>query len=337
MSFNEANPATSSLLVSGDMRANFLATRRHMASVNLLQDPLFECWPSTDALVPSTWRLSGGGAAIARQTLAANVAVGDMSALVTFGAAPAVLAQSILDTLGYNPFFDGRVVTAGCFVKTSTAGIARVRIADGAGTTDSSFHTGSGVFEFLSVERVVDLAATNLELQLRVEAAGNAIFSGAVFLFSDIKPDRFVMPVSARGTIVHARRGDIFVGRVDDYFPQRAFIVEHVQLSMFTAPTGAAAICDVRQWDGAAFTSMFTVLPTVAIAGFTGGTAPDSTYNRRCFNGYFGSGAIAAGQRLRTQITQVGSTIVGNDLNAYIRYKTWLRAQEIFADFAMVN
>lgn len=337
MSFNEANPATSSLLISGDMRANFLATRRHMHSVNLLQDPLFEIWPSNDTTAPSTWRLTGAGATISRQTAAANVAVGDMSAQVTFGGATATLSQFILDTLGYNPYFDGRVVTAGCFVKTSTASIARVRISDGAATTDSAFHTGGGAFEFLAVEHLVDLAATNLELQLRVEGAGNAIFSGAVFLFSDIKPDRFVMPATARGTLIHARRGDAFVGRVDDFFPQRAFIVEHVQLSAFTAPTGASLIADVLQWDGAAFTSMFSSRPTIAIAGFTGGAAPDTTYNRRCFNGYFGSGAIAAGQRLRSEIDQVGSTIVGNDINIYMRYKTWLRAQEIFADFAMVN
>lgn len=335
--FNEANPATNALLISGDMRANFLATRRHMHSVNLLQDPLFEIWPVNDSTVPSTWRLSGTGAAIARLTAGVDVAVGDMSARVTFGSTPAILAQSILDTLGYNPFFDGKVVTAGCFVKTSTASIARVRINDGATSTDSVFHTGGGTFEFLSVEHLIDLAATQLEIQLRVEGAGNAIFSGAVFLFSDIKPDRFVMPATARGTLIHARRGDAFVGRVDDFFPQRAFIIEHVQLSAFTAPTGAALIADVLQWDGAAFTSMFSTRPQIAIAGFTGGAAPDTTYNRRCFNGYFGSGAIGAGQRLRSEIDQVGSTVVGNDINIYMRYKTWLRAQEIFADFAMVN
>ena len=84
MSFNESNPATSSLLISGDMRANFLATRRHMYSANLLGDPLFECWPDTDAGPLPYWTLSGAGAVLSRETGVADVAVGDMSARLTF-------------------------------------------------------------------------------------------------------------------------------------------------------------------------------------------------------------------------------------------------------------
>ena len=48
MSYNEANPPTSTLLVSADHRANFDAIRKALGAMNMLQDPLFECWPIDD-------------------------------------------------------------------------------------------------------------------------------------------------------------------------------------------------------------------------------------------------------------------------------------------------
>lgn len=343
MSFNELNPPTSSLLISGDMRANFLATRRHMFSANLLQDPLFECWPTDDSTVPATWRLTGTGATIARVTAAVDVAVGKMATRVTFGSSAALLRQFILDSASYDDYFDNRVFTAGCFVKSATAGIARIQINDGGGSpTFSAFHPGGDVFQFLDLEHVIDPGATQIDFRCSVEAAGNAIFSAPVVLFSDIKPDRFVLPVTMRSTIVHSRRGETFVGQVDRYAAQRAYIVEHVQLDLATTlVTGADLIVDINQWDGA-FTSMFTGggRPRIVDGVGRGGAKPDGVYNRRCFIPIFGQftvGSLEDGSLLQSIIDQVGSTTPGTDLNIYIRVKGWARPQELLADVAMVN
>ncbi|MGH7410082.1 MAG: hypothetical protein ACREJ6_03335 [Candidatus Methylomirabilis sp.] len=335
MSFNELNPPFGSLLISADHRNNYLATRR-ASFINLLQDPLFECWENTDALVPGTWRLTGAGATIARNTIVADRAVGDMAAHVTFGAATASLEQYILDPASYDQYFDGRIVTAGCFVKGSAAGTARVRISDGPDDSDSATNIGTGL-EFLSVEHEINAAATEINLQLQT-LAGNNKWSGSTFLFSDIKPSRFHMPNMIRTSIGFARNGGAFVGTVPPLFiPQRAFIVEHAQIVAIIAPTGAALIGDLNQWDGAAFTSMFTTRPQLAIAAQHGGAVPDGVYNRRCFVPKFGSAAPLAGQQLRAEIDQVGSTLTGSDVAIYARIKAWTRPQESFASFDMDN
>ena len=343
MPFNENNPATSSLLISGDIRANFLATRRHMYSANLLADPLQECWPDTDsgtgASLLAAWTLAGSGAALSRETLIVDRVVGDMSTRVTFGVAPAILRQDILDVASYDQYFDTRVVTAGCFLKTSTGSIGRIAINDGVTTTLSAFHTGGGGFEYLDVEHLISSGATRITFELRVEGGGNVVFNGATFLFSDIKPDRFIMSPMARSTLQHTRKGGIFVGEVDRFLPQRPFIVEHVQLSVSGVPVGSAALVDINQFDGSAFTSMFTPTgrPRVLDGEARGGAAPDGVYNRKCFTGIFGNAASLAGQQIRSEIDSVGSTTPGDDLNIYIRYKTWLRPQEIFAGFSMIG
>lgn len=338
MSFNELNPPTSSLLISGDMRANFLATRRHMFSANLLQDPTFECWEVDDTTVPGTWQLGAG--TVIRETAAIDRVVGPMSLRLTSAGPAATVFQYILDPASYDSYFDGRVFTGGCFVKSSTAGVARVRIFDGFSSTDSAFHTGGGTFEFLDVERLIDPAATSIAIELRVEAAGNAIFDGATCLFSDIKPDRFVHPVTIRRTLIHSRKGEIFVGTVDDFVPQRAFIVDQVQLYMPVVPVGADALADVLQYDGATFTSMFTGggRPTILDGGSGhGGATPDGTYNRRCFVPKFDAIAPAAGQIIRSEIDQTGVATVGDDMYIHIRYRAFARPQELLAAAAMIN
>jgi len=342
MSFNENNPPTSSLLISGDMRANFLATRRHMYSANYLQDPLYECWAYDDATVPATWNLSGTGALIARVTTAIDIAVGKMSARVTYGSAVARLWQYIINPADYDSFFDGRVVTAGCFVKTATGGIARIRIDDGAATTDSAYHTGGGAFEWLDLEHLINPAATYLSFEGRVEGAGNAIFSGPVFLFSDIKPDRFVPTPLIRETLFMGIRGAPYLGFIDQYMPQRPFIVEQVALRTNSQPVTNPLIADVLQWDGTTFTSMFTAggRPRVAVSAYNGYANPDSTYNRRCFS-YLETGAAAApgnaGILIRSEVDAPLPTAGGDTLGIHIRYKAWKRPQEIWLSPASVR
>lgn len=342
MSFDEAKPPFNSLLVSADHRNNFDATRKS-SYVNMVLDPLFEIWPDSDTVMPVAWVLSGAGATVSRDTLVGRIGAGVMGPRITFGAAIAIGAQQILDASSYDDFFDARNVTAGCHVHADTIGIAKIRIDDGVDQTDSDANLFANPAdpEFLSLEHEVNAAATKLEIQVRVESAGSATYSGATFLFSDIKPARFHLPSMVRGTIVHARKAEIFTGPVDRYSPQRPFIVEHVQLDFNVAvPTGADAIVDVNQFDsGAVFTSMFTAggRPRVLDGAGRGGAAPDGVYNRKCFSSHFGAALPSAGGLLQTEIDQVGSTLTGNDLNIYIRYKAWARPQEIMAAFDAVG
>ena len=125
--------------------------------------------------LPDRWTISGAGAASASD---ADAKHGPTAVLLTFGSASAVLKQS---SAVFN-FFKGRKVKAWCFVKTSLASQARIRILDGVGSTDSAFHSGSGNYELLIVEHDMAANATEFSLELRVEVAGSARFDAAVMV-----------------------------------------------------------------------------------------------------------------------------------------------------------
>ena len=330
MSFNANNPPTSSLLVSGDMRANFLATQRSLFDANLVGDPLFECWPNSDTVKPAYYTLAGG--TIVRDTTGSRLGVGKMGARITGVGSQATLDQRILRTVDYDGYFDNRVVTAGVFAHSAAVG-AFVQVFDGVNLISSAGHTGGGAVEFLNLEQTIDPGATELLVRCAANDGVTATFSGLVYMVSDIKPDRFVMGPMARSTIIHTRGGDAFTGQVARFQPQRPFIVEDVALDVSDDPTGLDLIVDVNQLGGGTLT-MFTVggRPRIVAGAFQGHAAPDGTYNNKCFTGTFGP-PVAKGGALNSEIDQVGSGDPGENLAIHIRFKTWLRPQEIFAQY----
>lgn len=82
-----------------------------------------------------------------------------------------------------------------------------------------------------------------------------------------------------------------------------------VTAAVNTAPTGSSLICDVNK-NGTTIFSTTANRPTIAAGAFATTTepAPDVT-------------AIAAGDELRVNISQIGSTIAGADLTVFVRYK----------------
>lgn len=340
MSFDETKPPFGGLLVSADHRANFLATRR-ASFINLLRDPLFECWPVNDTTTPPDWSLSGAGATIARDTTLSRLGVGDMGARVTRGAANALLEQELLIAADYDPFFDTRVATAGVFVHASAAGIARARIDDGVSSNVSAVNAAANTLEFLPLEHQINAAATSLRIGCDVIAPGSCTFSGAVFLFSDIKPDRFYSPITVPVNIPFERRGPLFVGQISVWPPSRSFVIREGIAQLFVnVPAGQAAIFDLEQWDGvSAWASMFTGgnRPTIPpSSGSADISAPDASYNLRCFapNRTSGGGTPGKGQIIRGAIDQVGITPnEGDSVVLVARGKGWASPMEIFRGF----
>ena len=125
--------------------------------------------------LPDFWTLSGTGAASALTTDAKH---GPTAVELTFGSTPAVFKQSA----SIFNFVQGRKVKAWCWVKTNNGARARIRINDGIGSTDSSFHTGSDLYELLIVEHTMAIGATEFSLELRVESFGAAIFDVATMV-----------------------------------------------------------------------------------------------------------------------------------------------------------
>lgn len=162
-----------------NLNARIDRTIRHPQ--NLLRNGNFERWAAGTSVAPDSWTLTGTGATIAKETT--TVKRGAASAKPnTDGINNAILSQNFFDA-----YFKGRKVTFGCWLHSATAARLRLRIDDGVGTTDSSYHTGGGSWEFIKVTRTLDAGATKVEAQIRLEAgAAIAVYAdGAISVEGD--------------------------------------------------------------------------------------------------------------------------------------------------------
>lgn len=131
-------------------------------------------------LQPDRWALAGSDAVFARSTISR---VGPYSLSVTRAGADATVAQTIQAvTSGFGAAsLRGELVTGVLVCRASTASQVRVRVtseqADGTvlSTSNSSYHTGGGAWEEVSVEHTVDDAADVIRVQAIVEVDGDVI------------------------------------------------------------------------------------------------------------------------------------------------------------------
>lgn len=85
---------------------------------------------------------------------------------LTFGQSPGLLvSDASLDSLST------RVVTAVAWVLSSVASQCRVQVNDGVTTTSSSYHTGNGTWQELTVQATIGATATNVTANLSVEGS----------------------------------------------------------------------------------------------------------------------------------------------------------------------
>lgn len=77
--------------------------------------------------------------------------------------------------------YAGRTVTFGAWIKTSTASHCRLRIDDGA-STNSSYHTGGGAWEWLELTDAISAAASTFYPTIRAEAADDIDGSTIIYI-----------------------------------------------------------------------------------------------------------------------------------------------------------
>jgi len=82
----------------------------------------------------------------------------------------------------YYKKFRGRTVTFGAWIKTSTASHARIKIDDSTGATYSSYHTGSGSWEWLEVSRQIAAATTQFFIRIYADASPSIDGSTIVYI-----------------------------------------------------------------------------------------------------------------------------------------------------------
>lgn len=335
--WDKTKPATSSPLVSAEIRDNWAAIET-LGGRNLAGDPTYRLWFG-GTVGPIMWVKAGTGVAVSRTGTGLGDTtrkIGAFAALITSGSATATLEQNLLGTASYDDGFDGSKFCAGEWVKTSTATKARIYLADGAGTTFSSYHTGGGAFEWLTVCRTIDNAATKIVVGTEVAATSVAAYaSGMTVVLGEIPPAYYLPAVTATGTFEAAFAGNLSTG--ENKFPchfdvYRPGIVTDTHLAVITAPTTQAIIVDVKTYDGAAQTTMYSTRPQIAAGATRGSARPDGAYARRSFS--FQSGTpLGEGGSVTCDIDQVGSGTVGADMKVYIRYLLFIRPLEEFRTY----
>lgn len=150
--------------------------------INYAYNSDFNLWGDGIAVAPTGWRVVGSGAVIGRD--AVNFKYSLYGASLQRNANDCYLAQDVSLVWSMLQVVKSRKVTLGAWVKCSTSGVARLVVADGVGTSASTYHTGGGSFEFLKVEHTVSATATILELRLQIDTGNaTAVFDGVIIAF----------------------------------------------------------------------------------------------------------------------------------------------------------
>lgn len=129
-----------------------------------------EDWVSGASAAPTRHTLSGASATVARESTI--IKTGTYSAKVTRVGADASLYHDHDDFADYQ----GRKVTFGCWVYATVASRARLAISDGVGSTESSYHSGTTGWEFLTVTHNMDASATRMRVEMQVNTGDTVAY-----------------------------------------------------------------------------------------------------------------------------------------------------------------
>lgn len=134
----------------------------------------------------------------------------------------------------------GQTLSVAAKVKAGSANLARLSVTDGITTTNSSYHTGGGTEEHLTVVHPISSSATVLTVRLEVNAVGNAYFGGVAALFSPLAPSDW-QPFSHPRLASDLQRGA--VGLADQIMGNgiKKFTEQPLFMPGQSDPTGAAA------------------------------------------------------------------------------------------------
>jgi len=161
---------------------------------NILSDSSFEEWSSGVTSAPDDWTLYGSGATILRVA----GTHGQYASQLTRNGTDCQMYQH-----NYNVYHQGKTLTASEWVKCSVAGRAFITIYDGFSTTNSSYHTGSGEWEWLTVTKTLNVAATHMSIYLKISNGDtSAQFDQAILIEADEMPsDRYDADIRSTGNV----------------------------------------------------------------------------------------------------------------------------------------
>jgi len=140
-----------------------------------LPNPDFEVWSGA---LPDGWSSFGNGTYTKETTI---VKSGSQSIKLVASATNTNSLYQLIHLKTGISFWQGKTISLGVWVYSSTAASAFISIADGVGETLSSFHSGSSAWEFLTVTRTIDVNATFVKLHtVRCSNSDTTYADGAI-------------------------------------------------------------------------------------------------------------------------------------------------------------
>lgn len=307
---------TTGTLITPASVVSMTQLKQALQGVNLMINDTFLIWHAGDALAPAGWTLAGAGAAVQRcgTGLAdTNRKVGKFSARVAYGSATATFYRELIDAAAFGTIDHLKTQKCAFFgwVKADTASQVRLYVTDGASTTYSSYHTGGGAFEALTVEHTISGAGTYLRSGMEVKSGTNAYLSGVDFRLSDHAPTRWSPAPKVYGCLFVPFSGTPSTGdNKFNYVFARPAIIKDVQAWAVTAPGGADVLkIDIDKYEtGPAWASIFSAAKNIlSTTETTNSVQPDGDYDHRCFTGASGTTITNAG--LRLNLDTVGGNV----------------------------
>jgi len=167
------------------------------------------------------------------------------------------------------------------------------------GTSSRPTSGNAGTATKLATGRTISLTGDVTGTSGSFDGSGNASIAATVA----------AVPSKATEQVVtFVKSGDLVTGTgTFRFYAQYALTLVEMEISVATAPTGAAILVDLNK-NGTTVFSTQSNRPTVAISGFVGTT---TTFNTT---------TLADGDYLTVDIDQIGSTVAGADLIVAIRY-----------------
>jgi hypothetical protein len=149
---------------------------------NLLRNGDFELWTAGTGVAPDGWSHNAG--TVSRDS---DFKLGSYSIKLVSSVGGAAQEYQNFHSEKGATYWRGRKATFGCWVKTNTPNKVFIAIYDSAGATNSSFHTGSSNWEFLTVTRTIDSGATTATAWLLVDVGTiTAYFDGAILVEGEV-------------------------------------------------------------------------------------------------------------------------------------------------------
>jgi hypothetical protein len=160
-----------------DIQGHLKTQTQYFNPKNLLLNGDFEYWYSGTSTAPDAWTKPGDGSVSRESTI---VKLGTYSAKLISDADGNRLRQNLPNPTDYR----GKTLTLSCWVYASDASTVIIRLYDDiTGYTNSSYHTGGGSWELLTVSATIDSSATQVSIFLN--NGGNtktAYFDGAMLV-----------------------------------------------------------------------------------------------------------------------------------------------------------